>query len=170
MILICDSRQQAGKHKNIDAYCKRMGIEQVTQCLENGDYMEGERDENGNVHPVGKISVDTKFSIMELSKDIMSRDHERFRNCCIRAKEQGIQLVILIEEEPPKGKIALWEVPKWETSDRFHRKGDPMTLVNPEALRKAMLTMWQKYGVIFEFCTRKKSPARVIQILKGELR
>ena len=170
MILICDSRQQAGKHKNIDAYCKRMGIEQVTQCLENGDYMLGAKDENGNVHPIGNISVDTKANCLELSKDIMSRDHERFRNCCIRAKEQGIQLVILIEEEPPKGKIALWEVPKWETSDRFHRKGDPMTLVNPEALRKAMLTMWQKYDVIFEFCTRQKSPARVIQILKGELR
>ena len=108
MILICDSRQQAGKHKNLDFYCRRTGIEQITQCLSVVDYMEGERDENGNVHTVGKISVDTKFSIMELSKDIMSRDHERFRNECIRAQEQGIQLVILIEEEPPKGKIALW--------------------------------------------------------------
>ena len=170
MILICDSRQQFGKHKNIDSYCKQMGIEQVTQCLSVGDYMEGERDKNGEVHSIGKISVDTKFSIMELSKDIMSRDHERFRKECIRAQEQGIQLVILIEEEPPNGKIAEWEVPKWETSDRFHRKGDPMTLVKPEALRKAMLTMWQKYGVIFEFCSRQKSPTRVIKILKGDVR
>ena len=160
LVLIEDTRQQYGKHKNIHYYCKQHGIEIVRQKLDVGDY----------AFPDGKISVDTKFSILELSKDIMSRDHERFRAECIRAQEQGIQLVILIEEEPPKGKIALWEVPKWETSDRFHRKGDPMTLVNPEALRKAMLTMWQKYGVIFEFCTRQKSPARVIQILKGELR
>ena len=168
MILICDSRQQAGKHKNIDAYCRRRGIEQVTQCLSTGDYMVGERDEDGNVHPVGNISVDTKFSIMELSKDIMSRDHERFRRCCERAKEQGIQLVVLIEEYPPYGKIDLWEVPRWETSDRYHRRGDPMTRVDPRALRKAMITMWKKYGVWFEFCTRRQSPARVIKILKGE--
>lgn len=162
MILYEDSRQQEGKHKNIHYYCQRNGIEIIKQCLNVGDYM---------LDPVnGKISVDTKFSIMELSKDIMSRDHERFRNECIRAQEQGIQLVILIEEEPPNGKIAEWKVPVWETSDCFHRKGDPMTLVKPEALRKAMLTMWQKYGVIFEFCSRQKSPARVIRILKGELR
>lgn len=160
LVLIEDTRQQYGKHKNIHYYCKQHGIEIIRQKLDVGDY----------AFPDGKISVDTKFSILELSKDIMSRDHERFRAECIRAQEQGIQLVILIEEEPPKGKIALWEVPKWETSDRYHRKGDPMTLVNPEALRKAMLTMWQKYGVIFEFCTRQKSPARVIQILKGDMR
>ena len=132
--------------------------------------MIGERDEDGNVHPVGNISVDTKFSIMELSKDIMSRDHERFRRECERAREQGIQLVVLIEEYPPYGKIDLWEIPRWETSDRYHRRGDPMTRVDPRALRKAMITMWKKYGVWFEFCTRRQSPARVIKILKGEVR
>lgn len=169
MILLCDSRQQAGKHRNIDYYCQRMGIKQVTQCLNIGDYMEGE-ERNGVYVPVGKVSIDTKFSIMELAKDIMSRDHERFRKECIRAQEQGIQLVILIEEVPPYGRLPLWKVPTWETSDRYHRKGDPMTKIDPKALTKAMITMWQKYGVWFEFCTRRQSPARVIKILKGDLR
>ena len=45
-----------------------------------------------------------------------------------------------------------------------------MTKVDPKALRKAMLTMWRKYGVEFEFCTRRQSPARVIKILKGDMR
>ena len=107
---------------------------------------------------------------MELAKDIMSRDHERFRKECIRAQEQGIQLVVLIEEMPPYGRLPLWKVPTWETSDRYHRKGDPMTKIDPKALTKAMITMWQKYGVWFEFCTRRQSPARVIKILKGDLR
>ena len=162
MILYEDTRNQVGKHKNVETYCRRNGIEIVRQCLSVGDYM---------LDPVnGKVSVDTKFSILELSKDIMSSDHRRFRDCCIRAQEAGIRLVILIEEIPPYGKIDLWEIPRWTSSNQFHRYGEPMTKVDPKALRKAMLTMWRKYGVEFEFCTRRQSPARVIKILKGELR
>lgn len=118
----------------------------------------------------GKISVDTKFSLLELSKDIMSSDHIRFRKELIRAQDMGIQLVILVEEIPPYGKVDLWEVPRWESANRFHRYGEPMTRVDPRALRRAMVTMVRKYGVIFMFCTRRQSPARVIKILKGELR
>ena len=158
LVLLEDSRQQAGKHKNIAAYCKRMGIELVRQKLDVGDYM----------IPDGTISVDTKQDIMELCKDIMSSDHRRFRDECIRAQKNGIQLVILIEEYPPYGKVDLWEVPRWQSSNEWHRYGDPMTLVDPKSLRKAMITMMQKYGVKFVFCTRRQSPARVIKILKGE--
>lgn len=50
MILICDSRQQEGKHKNIERYCRKHGIEMVRQKLDVGDY----------AFPDGKISVDTK--------------------------------------------------------------------------------------------------------------
>ena len=158
LILLEDSRQQRGKHRNIEAYCKRMGIELVRQKLDVGDYM----------FPGGKISVDTKQDIMELCKDIMSNDHRRFRDECIRAQEHGIQLVILIEEYPPYGKVDLWEVPRWQSSGKYHKYGDPMTLVPPTALRKAMLTMMEKYGVHFMFCSRLQSPARVIKILRGE--
>lgn len=162
MVLYEDTRNQVGKHKNVEDYCRRNGIEIVRQCLSVGDYM---------LDPVnGKVSVDTKFSILELSKDIMSSDHRRFRDECIRAQEAGIRLVILIEEVPKYGKIDLWEIPRWTSSNQFHRYGEPMTKVDPKALRKAMLTMWRKYGVEFEFCTRRQSPARVIKILKGDKR
>lgn len=164
MVLLEDSRQQAGKHKNIEDYCRRKGITIVRKCLSTGDYMLSKDGET----PSGNIAVDTKKDILELCKDIMSSDHRRFRDCCIRAKEQGIQLVILIEEFPPYGKIDLWEVPRWQSSNEWHRYGDPMTLVDPKTLRKAMITMMQKYGVQFSFCTRRQSPARVIKILKGE--
>lgn len=50
MILICDSRQQEGKHKNIEQYCRRNGIEMVRQKLDVGDY----------AFPDVKIAVDTK--------------------------------------------------------------------------------------------------------------
>jgi ribosome-associated protein len=160
MILLCDTRQQVGQHKNIEAYCKRNGIEIARQCLSVGDYM----------LPGGTISVDTKQDILELSHNIMSSDHRRFKAECIRATEAGIQLVVLIEEVPPFGRLDMWEVPRFKSSGRYHRYGDPMTLVDPSALRKACITMQEKYGVKFRFCTRRQSPARIIKYLKGELK
>ena len=50
MILLEDTRQQAGKHSNIELYCKRHDITLIRQKLEVGDY----------AFPDGKVSVDTK--------------------------------------------------------------------------------------------------------------
>jgi len=161
LVLIEDTRQQEGKHRNINAYCKRMGITVIRQKLDVGDYM---------IQDGLPISVDTKMDIMEICKDVMSADHRRFRAECVRAKDLGIQLIVLIEEMPPFGKLDLWEVPRWKTSNRWHRYGDPMTMVSPSALRKALITMTMKYGVKFRFCTRRQSPMRVIKYLKGEFK
>ena len=160
IILLCDTRQQEGQHRNVEDYCKRRGITMVRQCLDVGDYM----------FPGGKISVDTKQDILELCHNVMSSDHRRFKAECIRAQSSGIQLVILIEEIPPYGLLDMWEVPRFRSSGRYHRYGDKMTLVDPSALRKACITMQEKYGVKFRFCTRRQSPARIIRYLKGELK
>ena len=164
LYLIEDTRNQVGKHKNIEDYCRRSNIELVRKCLSVGDYMIS----SDGINPATDIAVDTKQNLLEISKNIMSSDHRRLRAECQRAKDLGIQLVFLVEEIPPFGKVDLWEPPRWRTSNRFHRVGDPMTLVDPRALRKAMITMVVKYGVRFEFCTRRQSPARLIKILKGE--
>lgn len=160
-VTLCeDTRQQAGKHRNIERYCKRHGIEVVREKLDVGDY----------AFPGGNISVDTKQDLMELCKDVMSSDHRRFRAECIRAQEQGIQLIVLVEEVPPFGIVDLWEVPRWTgASNKYHRYGDPLTRVNPVTFRKALDTMTAKYGVKFRFCTKQQTPARVIKFLKGEL-
>ena len=160
MVLIEDTRNQVGKHKNVAAYCQRNGITIIRQKLEVGDY----------AFPGGTISVDTKESILELSKNVMSDDHKRFKAECIRAREMGIQLIVLIEEALPYGRLDMWEVPRWKSTDRFHKYGDPMTLVHPASLRQALITMQERYGVKFRFCTRRQSPARIIKYLKGELK
>ena len=160
MTLLEDSRQQAGKHRNIELYCKRHGIELVRQKLDVGDY----------AFPDGRISVDTKQDLLEISKDIMSRDHRRFRAECQRAMDMGIQLIVLIEDMPPFGEVDLWQVPIFKGSNKYHRYGEPMTLVNPAALKKAMMTMTVKYGVKFRFCNRRETPRKVIRYLKGEIK
>ena len=166
MYLIEDTRNQVGKHKNIESYCKRNGIEIVRKCLNVGDYMLSDDGET----PTGNISIDTKMDIMELCKDVMSNDHRRFKAECIRAQEQGIKLIILVEEEPPFGNVDLWEVPRWKSSNQFHRYGDPMTKIDPKVFRKALMTMTSRYGVQFRFCDKRKTPSRVIKYLKGEFK
>ena len=166
MILLEDTRQQEGKHRNIEAYCKRKGIDIVRMKLDCCDYMLSEDGQK----PSGSIGVDTKKDLMEICKDIMSKDHRRFRQQCERAKEAGVQLIILIEELPPYGDVSLWDVPRWKSSNEWHRFGDRMTQVEPRSLKKAMKTMEVKYGVKFRFCTRRQSPQRVIKYLKGEYR
>ena len=160
MVLIEDTRNQVGQHRNVEAYCKRMGITLVRQCLDVGDYM----------LPGGTISVDTKQDILELSHNVMSSDHRRFKAECLRALDAGIVLVVLVEEVPPFGRLDMWEVPRFRTSGKFHRYGDPVTMVSPSTLRKACITMQEKYGVRFRFCSRRQSPARIIKYLKGELK
>lgn len=167
--LIEDTRQQAGRHKNVDAYCKRMGIPIVRKKLAVGDYMlineDGTHDDR---FPM--ISVDSKESCLELAKNVCSSDHRRFKAECRLAKEMGIQLIILVEEALPYGRLDMWEVPRWRSTDRYHRYGDPMTLIKPAVLRRACITMQERYGVKFRFCTRRQSPARIIKYLKGELK
>lgn len=166
MILIEDTRNQVGKHRNIQMYCNRHGITIVRKCLNVGDYMLSEDGEN----PSGNVSVDTKMDLLELCKDVMSNDHRRFRNECIRAQEAGIKLVVLVEEYPPFGKVDLWDVPRFNTSNKWHKSGDPMTLVDPKTFSKALETMTMKYGVVFRFCHRRQSPNRLIKYLKGEFK
>lgn len=166
LYLIEDTRNQIGKHKNIEQYCRRHGIEIVRQCLPVGDYV---LSVDGKT-PFTNVSVDTKENLLEIAKNICSSDHRRFKDEVVRANEFGIKLIVLVEELPPFGSVDLWEVPRWKSSNEWHRYGDPMTLIDPKTLRKAMLTMTGKYGVQFRFCTRKQSPGRIIKYLTGEFK
>ena len=153
MILIEDSRQQAGKHKNIEDYCRRKGIVMIRKAL-----------------PCGDVIVDTKQDLMELCKDVMSNDHRRFRRQCEKAQEMGLKLIILVEEAVPYGRVDMWNVPIWRSSSKFHRYGQPMTMVKPETFQKALKTMTEKYGVQFRFCNKRQTPERIIKYLKGEFK
>jgi ERCC4-type nuclease len=113
--------------------------------LDVGDYMfEG-----------GNISVDTKISCHELAGNLCSKDHERFRNECIRAKELGIQLFILIREPHSFQTFVQWS-------------GLPRTKVTGATMAKIMKTMHDRYGVRFRFCRTEDAGEEIIKYLKGE--
>lgn len=154
--LIEDTRNQPGKHRNVHEYCQREGIKIVRSKLLVGDYM--------LTGPgTGGISVDTKtLGVPELAMDIF-QEHERFRRELIRAQECGIQLIILTEETLPEGRLDKWVSPT-------DRNGNPKHKFDPAILRKAMITMQEKYGVRFRFCNKKDTGRVLLAYLKGELR
>ena len=152
MTLLEDSRQQKGKHKNISAYCKQAGIRIVRTKLLVGDYMLAGPGGGG-------ISVDTKYGVPELAMCVF-QEHERFSEECKRAQKCGIQLYVLTEEEPPGGRLVNWRSPiGWD--------GLPQHKFKPELLRKAMITMQEKYGVRFLFCRREYTGMMIIRLLTG---
>jgi uncharacterized protein with GYD domain len=151
IVLFEDVRNKPGKHKNIHAYCEKMGIKIIRQCLNSGDYQIANK---------GDIVVDTKSGVGELSMDIF-HSHERFRRQCQRAQECGIQLIILVEEALPEGRLDKWVSP-------LGRDGKPLFLFDPARLRKAMYTMQEKYGVKFRFCDGRSTGKYLIEYLKGE--
>lgn len=153
MVLYEDTRQQAGKHKNIHAYCRASGIKIIRQALNVGDYQ---------IAGKGDISVDTKQGVLELAGNVF-QEHERFRAECLRAQECGIQLIILIEEQLPGGRLDRWAPP-------IGKDGLPLARFNPKTLRKAMITMQEEYGVKFRFCDGRSTGRIMIEYLKGAMK
>ena len=150
MVLYEDTRQQAGKHRNIHQYCQQAGIRIIRQALNVGDYQ---------IAGKGDISVDTKQGVLELAGNVF-QEHERFRAECLRAQECGIRLIILVEELLPGGRLDLWRPPiSWS--------GQPVARFDPATLRKAMITMQQEYGVRFRFCDGRSTGKQLIEYLKG---
>lgn len=150
MVLYEDTRQQAGKHRNVHIYCEQHGIEIIRQALNVGDYQ---------IAGKGDISVDTKMGVPELASCCF-QEHERFRDELERAQRCGITLYILTEENLPGGRLENWRSP-------MGRDGLPKYRFNPAVLKKAMITMQDKYGVRFRFCDGRSTGKQLIEYLTG---
>ena len=149
MILYEDTRQQKGKHDNIKKYCEKNGIDLVQVKLDVGDYM---LDLNG------KISVDTKSNLSELSRNLTNKaDHSRFWKEVRRAREQGIKLYILCEHG---GKIkSIQDVAQWH---------DKYSGVDGRSLMNEIYRVHISYGVQFLFCSKRCTARRILEILTKE--
>ncbi len=86
MILFEDTRNQIGKHKRLNADLEKLGHTVERTKLYVGDYADA-----SNM----KVYVDTKKDWVELAGNICGKQHERFRNECLRAQNMGYKLVFL---------------------------------------------------------------------------
>lgn len=148
MILVEDTRNQIGKHKTLNDEFNKLGIAVVRSKLFVGDY--SRLDDM-------TTCIDTKKDWVELAGNICEKQHERFRNECLRAVNAQIRLVVLVEEETP---IQHWQSPK-------KRNGRLISQVSNIVLSKAMKTMTEKYGVEFINCDKTKTAETILKILGG---
>lgn len=195
MTIIEDKNQKQGKHKLKNAYWQRNGIEVLQYRLPVGDYalmsekmaeMLLLRQKRG-IPPrmmdflgTYNVAVDTKNSIGELAMNLCGKSHDRVKEDYISARNNGIQLIILVENKPEQiGKTGEWnpmvhsveELHKWRNPRLFiweRGKQKYPTATRGITLQKACMTMIAKYGVRFEFCAPEMAGQRIIELLTDE--
>lgn len=159
-VLFEDSRQQKNQHELKREHFEREGWKVERTKLFVGDYM----------LPGGLVSVDTKRDIYEIAQNL-KQQHDRFRRECVRARDAGYSLVILVENEDGVGD--LFGLADWiEPEEHFFRRrkksgGKVKRRYTGTSLYKTCKTMTEKYGVTFEFCSPQDAGARVLSILTG---
>lgn len=157
--LIRDTRQQRGKHEAKHRWFDEHGVVSVSSGLYVGDYM-----------VMGDVSVDTKRDLEELCQ-CLDADHVRFRNEMVRARDAGVRLVILTENEDgvtDLESLALWVEPY----DEFVRRNGSGKARRRYGKRfaQACRTMTERYGAEFQFCTPAEAGRRVCEILGIEVK
>lgn len=147
MVIVEDTRNQVGKHFVLNERLRKMGHKVIRSKLFVGDYARLDNQ---------MVCVDTKQGWLEVASNL-TKQHDRFRDECLRAQENGIRLVILVEENVPASD---WESPTTKA-------GKPLTQVKGGLLAKIIETMQTKYGVEFAYCDKIDTAKKIIEILGG---
>lgn len=164
MVIQIDSREKARAITSIVEEFQRQGIKHPVSKLMVGDYMNYDNP---------RLIVDRKQNLTELCSNVCT-DHDRFRRELIRANENGIQIVFLVEHG--KGIRKLEDVIWWKNPRRWKRVKDPVTgkwsTVETKAmmgvtLYKILCTQERKYGCKFLFCEKEDTGKEIIRILSG---
>lgn len=150
MVIIEDTRQQAGKHDTKHEWFAQNGVELVRSKIAFGDYC---------LPP--KVSIDTKENMDEIANNICGQAHKRFINECKAAKAAGCHLYILVENE--LGITDLSQVHEWQNPRVIY---SPNCVQGPR-LQKAMETIQERYGVTFLFCDPADSANIITELLRG---
>ena len=104
------------------------------------------------------LVIDRKQSLNELCNNVV-QEHKRFAAELTRAKEVGISVVVLVEHG---GAIkSIEDVPNW-VNPRL--KVSPLA-VSGERLYKILKAMEYTYKVRFEFCDKRQTGNRILEIL-----
>lgn len=147
MVLIEDTRQQAGKHEKKHDYFDSQGVTVIRSKLPFGDYA---------LAPT--VAVDTKASIHEIATNLCgsAAERQRFIRECKSAQGAGCSLIFLVEVGNIKRPADLI--------------GRDVKLLSGKTIRgvqlyRAMITVSERYGCRFEFSPPGKSGARICEIL-----
>ena len=154
-LLIIDTREKPNAIKGILAYFDRHGIEYERSKLLFGDYCDYNRPQ---------LVIDRKQNIAELAKNCTA-DHERFRRELERVKKTGSQLVVLVEQNRYKDRDEWIRV---ESVRDLLLWSSPHTMVRGEKVYRVLASWTAKYPLRVEFCDKRNTGKRIIEILYEE--
>lgn len=195
LVLIEDKSQKQGLHAIKNAYWEKQGIDVIRMPLPVADYiianekvmdviarkrMRGIEPKKLDFLGTYDVCCDSKQSITELVSDLCGKQHERFRDQCILAQNNGIKMYVVVENRGGVIKNSKIVNPTIRRLEDLHRWVNPRLCLwrsgkqlYPSAtkgitLQRICMTMQRKYSVEFVFTTPEESGAKIVELLKGE--
>ena len=161
-----DTREHAKEWERIKGQFDTLGVQCFRSKMYVGDYQSLDNP---------RLVIDRKKDLQEICGNVCQQ-HERFKAELLRAKEQGIKLVILCEhgaDVKSLEDVYFWQNPRkyqirWKTVNGKRVK-DVISAkaVDGNQLYKSLCTIRDRYSVDFIFCQKEETGRKIMEILGG---
>ena len=151
MTIQIDSREHKFELARIQKQLTMAGCKTIVSKLYVGDYQSLDNP---------RLVVDRKKDLQELCGNVCQQ-HERFKNELVRAMEAGIQIIILCEhgtDVQSLEDVYFWDNPRLKKSPKA---------TSGESLYRSLCTIRDRYNVRFEFCTKRETGKRIMELLSN---
>lgn len=163
-----DTREHTKEWERIKGQFDALGVQYFRSKMYVGDYQSLDNP---------RLVIDRKKDLQEICGNVCQQ-HERFKAELLRAKEQGIRLVILCEhgaDIKSLEDVYFWQNPRkyqirWKTVNGKRVK-DVISAkaVDGNQLYKSLCTIRERYNVDFVFCQKEETGQKIIDILGGNI-
>ncbi len=152
--LLIDTREKPRAIQSILKTLEESNIVYESTKLLFGDFMDWNRPQ---------IVIDRKQNIAELAKNC-TVEHDRFKREMEKAKKAGATLVILVEQN------------RYKSGDKWIHVDDisdlllwdsPHTTIRGEKVFRVLRSWQSKYPIRVEFCDKRSTGRRIIEIIYG---
>lgn len=151
MTIQIDTREHKFELARVQRQIEKKGVKTINSKLYVGDYQSLDNP---------RLVIDRKKDLQELCSNVCQQ-HERFRRELVRAQDAGINLIILVEHGGDIHELEdvfFWDNPRIKESPKA---------TTGQALFRSLLTIRDRYGVRFEFCDKRHTGERIVELLSN---
>ena len=151
MMIQIDTREHKWELARIQRQLSALGCKTIVSKLYVGDYQSLDNP---------RLVIDRKKDLQELCGNV-TQQHERFQRELIKAQEAGIRLIILVEhgdDIQSLEDVYFWDNPRLSESPKA---------TTGKSLYRSLCTIRDRYNVRFEFCTKRKTGQKIMELLDG---
>lgn len=159
-----DTREHAAEWARIQKQFDHEGVNYFRSKLYVGDYMNMD-----NPHVV----IDRKKDLLEVCGNV-TQQHERFQKELKRALAHDIHIIFLVEQSGIETveDVYFWQNPRLLQTDIVMQDGKPARVqkypkaTTGQSLYRCMLTIADRYRIEWEFCNKRQTGKRIIELLE----